>query len=275
MYLSNARRGHRSRWLVPALGAVLAAAALTAPAAALATNPTVTVRVEGESRTWLEPTTVTLGDGTAATTTWNNVGSMPETCPNDSAYAAIEKATQGNWDRGYWTLEMFGETHDFSGPLQDYWVDYYDNDYASVVPCGQTMQDGDTILMQAAPSGPSPDWVPASVPLEISAPSSVIAGTPFNVHVDAWVPPTTNPNGSGIVPASVVQDAAGYDVGRQTSTSSMPSTALDTTDSGGDATITLSTTGWQTVVVYNTTDASNWGRVKARICVKATPLSTC
>lgn len=258
------------RWLVAFL---LTAVAALAPATALA-NPTVTVRVEGQYNTWLEPTEVMLGDGTAPARTWDDE-EMPVECDDDTAYAAIEKATEGNWDRGYWILEMYEEEHSFSPPFDDYWVVYYNNDYASKVPCEQKMEDGDTLLLQAAPSGPSPDWVPASVPLEIDAPAEVLEGTPFNVHVDAWVPPTTNPGGGGIVPSSVLEDAEDYDIGVEDEPEVLPTVALDTTDSGGDATITLDDAGWQTIVVHNTSDALNWGRVKKRICVKPTLLSTC
>ena len=75
------------RKMVPGtLAGLVVAAALAAPAFA---GPTVSVRVEGQSATLLERTTVTLPDSGYAVC-GNKVGTVAQ---------ALEIATGGNWSR--------------------------------------------------------------------------------------------------------------------------------------------------------------------------------
>src|SRR4051794_16935505 len=69
--------------------ALAACLALAAPAGAATVS--ATVRVEGQSQTLLPSTPVTL-DST------KTVAISGKSCPGDSAAAALDQATKGNWD---------------------------------------------------------------------------------------------------------------------------------------------------------------------------------
>jgi Domain of unknown function (DUF4430) len=144
---------------------VLALLAIPLPALA---NSTVKVMVVGKTSMLLAPTTVEIGTGSSEATTWNEVGSMPHSCPNNTAYQAIEKAVKGNWDRELFVSTIKGETINWE-PNEEYWAIYYNNSYSEWGVCSQTMKTGDTVLMQAVVSGPeSEGWVPQSIPIELA-----------------------------------------------------------------------------------------------------------
>jgi hypothetical protein len=219
-------------------------ALLAIPLPALA-NSTVKVTVVGKSSTLLAPTTVEIGTGSSEATTWNEVGSMPHSCPNDTAYQAIEKAVKGNWDRELFVSTILGETISWE-PHEEYWAIYYNNNYGEWGVCSQTMKTGDTVLMQAVVSGPeSEGWVPQSIPIELElvSPSSgkVEKGKTLKVHVTEWKPTTTigveEPKGSGhwVIPPSEHLNAPGYTV--------KVGEASAVTNASGEATLTLKTLG--------------------------------
>lgn len=260
---------HRVRAL---LAAVLAAAACAAaPAAAHAAD--VTVRVEGRSGTLLRQTTVTIGDGTRTARTWNSIGSMPYRCADDTVYQATELALRGNWDRETYSTTMAGESHTWS-PNEEYWILYHENNYADWGSCDLHLQDGDTVLWQAGKSGPSPDYIPDSIPIFLNrvSPASgpVRLGRTLTVKLTAYRPTdifgTPDPNipGHWIIPPSPPTNPAGYTV--------TIGGATAVTDSRGEATVTVpSTRGVYDIQASMPGSASNWSRsIPIPICASNT-----
>ena len=218
-------------------------ALLAIPVQALA-NSTVKVMVVGKTEIKLAPTTVEIGAGSSEATTWEG-GKMPHSCPNNTAYQAIENAVKGNWDRELFVSTILGEKINWE-PNEEYWAIYYDNNYGEWGVCSQTMKTGDTVLMQAVVSGPeSEGWVPQSIPIELAlvTPSSgkVEKGKTLKVHLTEWKPTTTigkeEPVGSGhwVIPPSEHLNAPGYKV--------KIGAAEAETNSSGEATLTLNTAG--------------------------------
>jgi hypothetical protein len=147
--------------------------ALTAAAAPALAAPTVTVRVEGAGGTLLERTTVTLGsEGVAGTS-----------CTGDTAGAAIEAATRGNWNRQDFVSTLLGETHAYPNP--DYWAEWVDRGTGYKLGggvCSDHLADGDEVLMLV--DFASPTYTPVVFPLDMEgAPASVTAGTDVAVTV--------------------------------------------------------------------------------------------
>lgn len=207
-----------SRRLSQALAAAaicLTALALVGTATALA-GPTVTVRVEGESSTLLPATAVTLGTEPVSG------------CPANSAAAAINLATEGNWDHKAFIETILGETHSFAH--SDTWAEYVNYKWGGGI-CSDILQEGDEVLM-VADVEPGPTYAPTVLPLAITeAPAIVQAGSPFPVNVSVVQLPPGPPVGSGTLgPAEGVTVSAG---------------AAHATTAGpnGAATLTLASTG--------------------------------
>jgi hypothetical protein len=161
--------------LVPgALAGLAAATLLAAPALA---GPTVTVRVEGQSRTLLERTRVTLPDTPPPVTG----------CQRWSAAAAIEEATRGNWDRGDFPSTILGESHTFT--QNDYWAEWVDFGsgyrWGSGI-CNDVLKDGDEVLEVVDIA--SATFAPTRFPLDLEGlPAAVQTGVPVTVTVVAYV----------------------------------------------------------------------------------------
>ena len=131
--------------------------ALLLPATALA-GPTVSVRVEGASSTLLPAKQVTLGD-----IPYSAGGT---TCPADSAFAALDTATAGNWDRANFFNVVLGENHSFAD--SDYWAVWVGRAGGFVYGngiCSQTLQAGDELLLLRRPLATS-ELQPHRVPAE-------------------------------------------------------------------------------------------------------------
>jgi hypothetical protein len=184
--------------------------------AALA-GPTVTVRVEGDDATLLAPTTVTLGDGTDPATG----------CDAHSASAAIEKATNGNWDRQQFTSTLLGETHAFAD--SDYWEEWIDFGYGGGI-CSDLLSEGQTLLMSVNrwPSGAA---APDSGPLRLDeVPATAGKSQPFTVKATIFGSGDGSKGSSAPRPASGVRIVAGGQT-------------LATTGADGIASVTLGQTG--------------------------------
>ncbi|MFA4929993.1 MAG: hypothetical protein WC558_15865, partial [Patulibacter sp.] len=215
---------------------------------ATASAATATVQIEGEFGTLVPAQSWTIGSGAST-----DPGSG---CPANTVSAAIEAVTAGNWDRQLFIETIKGETHTF-GAREEYWSLWQNNDYGNLGACSQTVSSGDHVLVQATLSGPSPDWIPESKPVELIAPAVVDEGVPFNVTVKEWAPLTTN---SMPVLPSVQSNGVGYVVSDGTATST-------TTGSTGVATLTLTGVG-NTTIKATSTDPDNWGRsIDVPICV--------
>jgi hypothetical protein len=190
------------------LAAVIAAVAATPALAA----PTVTVRVEGQGATLLPPTKVTLGS--------DPVHLSDGDCLGDTAAAALDKATGGNWERKMFASTILGETHAFPNP--DYWAEWVSNRYGSGL-CNDHLNEGDELLMLVDVADAS--FHPTVFPLVLGGvPARVAPGTPFTVTVTQYR--TDGNPGTG-----TPEPAAAVSVG------------VATTDADGRATVTLSTLG--------------------------------
>ncbi|HEY1690224.1 MAG TPA: DUF4430 domain-containing protein [Solirubrobacteraceae bacterium] len=260
----------RSLGIKAPLALVIAGMALAiAPMQALA-NTTASVSVEGRSSTLLSPTTVEVGNGSSEAKGFKGE-SMPYSCPNNTAYEAIEEAVKGDWDRSIFVETLMGETLTWE-PREEYWIFYYNNNYAEYGVCAQALKNGDTVLMQAGVSGPEADeWVPESVPLELErvtpASGPIEEGSQLTVHVSEWRPTTTigaeDPVGSEhwVIPPSERLDAEGYTV--------EAGSEEVVTDSAGDATLTMNEAGTIEVQASMPGSTTNWSRTPPlNVCVK-------
>lgn len=199
--------------------AVVLAFACAAPATAFA-NLSVTVRVEGENATLLPPTQVSLDPSTPVQLT-------DATCAGDTAAAALDKATAGNWDRKQFTQTILGETHDGS-TRNDYWAEWIGTPsvpYAIAQNgiCTQQMVDGGTLLMNFDLFTNTAPYITYRPIVLQGVPASAQRGSPFTVTVTEY---DDQGNASPLAGATV----AGGGVSA-------------TTDGAGHATITLPSTG--------------------------------
>lgn len=142
------------------------------PAAALAAGPTsVSVRVEGASRTLLRATTVHTHSG------WITKGGTPnKACSATTAAGALDVATHHNWNGSYGTYglsvtSVLGETHSFTS--SKYWSIFVDNKYATAGICGLQLHQGEKVLFAAVPDKGT------EYPIVLSAPAH--AGKTFTV----------------------------------------------------------------------------------------------
>jgi hypothetical protein len=114
---------------------------LVVAAPAPAAGPTVNVRVEGENRTLLERTKVTLSGEPVP----GNTG-----CDGNSVGAALEAALGSDWDRaqGGFVTTLAGESHNFS--RSDYWAEWLDTGAGykrGGGVCTDDVADGNEVLM--------------------------------------------------------------------------------------------------------------------------------
>ena len=183
----------------------------------------VTVRVEGEASTLLSRTSVA-----------QTAGAEPNTgCPGDSAAAALERATNGNWDREAFAQTILGETH--QGDDSDYWTVWVFRNGGFKVGnglCTETLAAGEELLLANQVYGGPPDYAPTFFPLWVTGvPATVTAGQPFTVTVNKPACETAfcNP-GEGTRVAGAGATVTAGDV-------------TATADADGKATLTLDTTG--------------------------------
>src|SRR5438270_467633 len=109
-----------NRILTRSLTGALLVLACVAPLAAGAAGPKVSVRVEGKSRTLLDPTPAQTQSG------WITKAGTPRgACPATSAAGALDVATHHHWSGAYSSslglaiTSILGEAHTFSSPY--YW----------------------------------------------------------------------------------------------------------------------------------------------------------
>ena len=214
----------RTRFLTA--GTVLLA--LLMPSAALAADPaTVTVRVEGDADTLLVRTTVPA-TGPAVVRDGNS-------CPGDSAAAALDRATagtwSGTWNAGYsdWELTTIkGESHSFSAVA--YWGFFLDEAVANAGICTQKVQSGDRVLFAPAPS----NFDPVGVLTLEGVPATAAPGTPFTVTVKRTATSYGGPPDYAAITETVPLAGA---------TIALPGGAAATTGADGTAAVTLTAGG--------------------------------
>ena len=208
---------------VLALGGALVMAAGPTAATAAAAGTTVTVRVEGKSKTLLPATQVTAHGG--------QVTISGKTCKANTGAGAVALAVHNKWS-GKWfsfgiqVMKILGETDSFTG-TKSYWELFVDNVASQSGVCDVKLHKGERILFAAVPS------TGTEYPLQISAPAHASAGHAFTVTVKAF-----DAKGKS-------KPLAGAKVGGQT------------TDSAGHATITLAHAGNDTLT------ASSKGFIRA------------
>jgi hypothetical protein len=158
-------------------GLALAAGLLLVPVAPALAGPTVTVRVEGQDATLLPATTVTLGDTDITLADGS-------TCPANSAGAALDAATAGNWDRMQFVSTILGESHTFTA--NDYWAEWVNNRYGGGL-CADRLVTGDKVLLLVDTSAAT-TGAPTVFALDLAdVPAAVNAGTPFSVAVTQYL----------------------------------------------------------------------------------------
>ena len=225
----------RTRFLTA--GTVLLA--LLMPAAALAADPgTVTVRVEGDADTLLVRTSVPAS-GPALVRDGN-------TCPGDSAAAALDRATagawSGTWDPSFsdWQLTTIeGESHSFAAAA--YWGFFLDEVVANAGICTQKVQAGDRVLFAPAPS----NFDPVGVLTLDGVPATTTPGTPFTVTVKRTATGFGGP--PDYLPVTETLPLAGAKI-------ALPGGAAATTGADGTAAITLTAGGPASLRATNTGD---------------------
>ncbi|MGH2859821.1 MAG: DUF4430 domain-containing protein [Solirubrobacteraceae bacterium] len=165
----------KSRSLLAA--GIAGAALLLTPAASLAASPTtVSVRVEGLTRTLLPATRVRTHRGSIT-----KAGAPKGTCPATNAAGALDVATHRDWTGSYDSyglsvVSILGESHPFSS--SDYWSLFVNGRYAPAGICDLRLHRGDQLLFAAVPQKGT------EYPLAISAPRH--AGHRFTVTVTAY-----------------------------------------------------------------------------------------
>jgi hypothetical protein len=156
-----------------ALGGLTIALALT-PTAALAAGPTtVSVRIEGTSRTLLAATNVRTHSGSIT-----KGGAPAGACPATTAAGALDVAAHHKWNGSYGTLglsitSVLGETHPFTS--QSYWSIFVNDRYATAGACGLELHRGEQILFAAVPDKGT------DYPIILSAPARAATGHGFTV----------------------------------------------------------------------------------------------
>jgi hypothetical protein len=215
----------------------LAAGLLALAASPALAAPNVTVRVEGANGTLLERTAVTLGSAQV-------LG-----CDGDSAIAALDAATHGNWDRQQFASTILGETHSFAN--SDYWAEWVDHGAGYVFGgglCTDKLAEGDELLMLVDYS-PPPTYAPTVFPIDLEGvPATATAGA--DVTVTAVEHRTTGTVGEGVrtplAGATVTGGAAPV-----------------TTDAAGHATVRLAAPGAAVLKATKAGDAPSAGEVVA------------
>jgi hypothetical protein len=145
---------------------------LLTAAPALAAPANVTVRVEGAEVTRVEATPVL--------TTAAPVSKAGHDCSGTSAGGALDRATGGDWDAGWFDgLEHFVKTIRGETPAgDDYWSVWLNNKAVTVSACKAELQEGDQVLFfvdRCTFDGNGCSNLPVE-PLALTAPAAVTAG---------------------------------------------------------------------------------------------------
>jgi hypothetical protein len=189
--------------LLAACVLALAALAYAAPVTLAGTPATVSVRIEGQDSTLLPTTTVTTSDSPAPVSGGNTSGT--------TAAAAIDLATNGNWDRQCFTQQLMGESHTFAN--NDYWAFWINNHFSTDKGiCDYELGPGDQVLMLVDVA--DANFNPTVTPLALqNLPPRASVGVPFTVTVIHYkIDGSTEPVGGATVSGGGVSgtsDAAG------------------------------------------------------------------
>lgn len=233
----------------------LVALALAGAQAAFA-GSTVTVRVEGLTRTLLPPTEVTTNS-----TPVIKDGNSAHSCSGTSAAGALQIATGGSWGgawfesfHGYSAETILGEAHAFEpGAAANYFWSYWLAGKASSAGiCEGELQAGESILFFPECFSETGACPPPPNPLAVSAPAVAERGQPVTVSVTSYA------NASGTASPAVGATVAGGGAGA-------------TTDASGHAMLTIPQTG--SIQLQVTAPGSV--RTETTVCVHAGDDGTC
>ena len=156
------------------LGGACIALALT-PAAAVAAGPTtVSVRIEGKTRTLLPATNVRTRFGSIT-----KGGAPAGACPATTAAGALDVATHHRWQSGAYgayglsVTSVLGESHPFTSTY--YWSIFVNDRFASAGICGLKLHRGEQLLFAAVPDKGT------EYPIVLSTPAHATSGQAFTV----------------------------------------------------------------------------------------------
>lgn len=144
--------------------------------AASGSSPTVTVRVEGRTRTLLGPKSVQVPSSGSIT----KGGAPSGQCPASSAQGALDAATRHRWN-GKW-FSSFGEYEIFTilGENENgkhyFWEIFLNNVESSSGACQISLKPGDQLLFAAVPTKGN------EFPAVLRGPSTASAGEPFRIQ---------------------------------------------------------------------------------------------
>jgi len=201
------------------LTAGMVAGLLLFAAPAVADPANVTVRVEGADTTRVEATRVL--------TTAAPVSKAGHDCSGTSAGGALDRATGGDWDAGWFDgLEHFVKTIRGETPAgDDYWSVWLNHKAVTVSACKAELQEGDDVLYfvdRCTFDGTGCSNQPVE-PLALTAPVSATAGATGEVTVVKY-----NAAGAAEPVAGAKVAGPGVDV---------------TTDASGKASVSFTTPG--------------------------------
>jgi len=136
---------------------------------------TVTVRIEGLTKTLLAPTKVTTHTGSIT-----KGGTPAGTCPATSAAGALDVAAHHDWtgtyDAKYEDLELtgiLGESHPFTS--KDYWELFVGHVAAQTGICDVTLHKGEQLLFAAVPDSGTEYPIGVSVAAKATASKPLVA----------------------------------------------------------------------------------------------------
>jgi hypothetical protein len=156
-----------------------AALVLVPGAVALAAGTTVSVRVEGTSRTLVPATVVRTRAGSIT-----KGGTPAGKCPSTTAAGALDVATRHRWNGSYSSsfglsvVQILGESHPFTS--SSYWSIWVNNRFAPAGVCGLKLHRGEQLLFAAVPVKGT------EFPIALSAPKRATEGRPFTVKVQYY-----------------------------------------------------------------------------------------
>ena len=160
-----------------------AASLMLALLAASASAATVTVRVEGATKTLLPPTQVTVPDS----------GQIPEAesgCTWSEHSGPLEAATNGNWSRAQFVRMIMGEAYTDDENDRHGWYSWTGHKYGGGI-CFTEIVEGAEILFTASRFDKA-DYNPDDLPLYLrDVPLRAERGKPFTVSV-VKAQPTAN-----------------------------------------------------------------------------------
>ena len=157
-----------------ALGLICAGSALGAGSTGAA--PSVSVRVEGLTRTLLPARTVRAPSSGSIT----KGGTPSGSCSSSTAAGALDVATRHNWNGTYSSglgidvSSILGQTLSYAHGY--YWSIWVDNRYASAGVCGLKLHGGEQLLFAPYPAKGK------VFPIVISAPKKATAGRSFRIR---------------------------------------------------------------------------------------------